>query len=256
VTESLPQIALTSNEVGEVLTHCGNAALLVGGQALAFWAARYAVEPVGVLAKGVTSDVDFIGSAKVAAALGRSLDWQLWVPAPNDPTRQVAKLTKTVPGVGIKQIDFLSAILGLQTSRVQQRAVKVTFPNGAGIRVLHPLDVLESRLRNIMILPSKQNAVCVAQAALATSIINRFLTSVIQNGEETRVIYDAIERIARIAHHKRLATVCVDNDLDPLQAVPVAIIPGDKFQSRRWQQIVKDAAKIRNQILDRAERPH
>jgi hypothetical protein len=254
VTEPVPEIALTSEEVAEVLTHCGEAALLVGGQALAFWASHYAVQPVGVLAAAVTSDVDFIGSAKVAASLGRSLGWQVWVPAPDDPTPQVAKLTKTVPGVGIKQIDFLSAILGLQTSRVEQRAVKVTFPNGAGIRVLHPLDVLESRLRNLMILPPKQNAAGVAQAKLAITITLSFFKSMMSDGIAVRTIYDAVERIAKITLNKRLAKVCVDNDLDPLLAVPVATIPGDKFQSQRWQKIINDAARLKTQLKRRAGR--
>ena len=42
MTEQLPEIALTSEEVAEVLTHCGEAALLVGGQALALECDRLA----------------------------------------------------------------------------------------------------------------------------------------------------------------------------------------------------------------------
>jgi hypothetical protein len=254
MTEPLPEIPLTSEEVAEVLTHCGEAALLVGGQALAFWAARFAIEPVGVLAAAVTSDVDFIGSAKVAANLARSLAWQISVPRRQNPTNQVAKLTKTLPGIGVKQIDFLNAILGLQAKRVEQRAVKVTFPNGARIRVLHPLDVLESRLRNILLLPSKKSAASVAQAALAISITGSFFRTIIDEGAEKRVVHDAIERIAKLALNRRLAKICVDNDLNPLLAVPPAAISGNQLQSGRWQQIAAEAGKIKKQILDRAER--
>jgi hypothetical protein len=254
VTERIPEIALTSEEVAEILTHCGDTALLVGGQSLAFWAARYSVKPMGVLAAAVTSDVDFIGTAKVAANLGRSLGWQLWVPARNDPTIQVAKLSKTVPGVGIKRIDFLSAILGLQTNRVEQRAAKVTFANGARIRVLHPLDVLESRLRNILILPAQQTAARVAQASLAIAVTGSYLRSLAEEGMEKRVVYDAIERIAKIALNRRLAELCVQNDLNPLLAVSTATISGDEPMSRRWQQIVKQAGELNGKILARAER--
>lgn len=254
MTEQIPEIALTSEEVAEILTHCGDTALLVGGQSLAFWATRYSIKPFGILAAAVTSDVDFIGSAEVANNLGRSLGWQVWLPAPDDPTAQVAKLTKTIHGVGIKQIDFLSSILGLQTNRVEQRAVKVTFPNGARIRVLHPLDVLESRLRNLLILRSQQIAARVAQAGLAISVTASYLRSLIAEGTEIRVIHDAVERIAKIALNKRLAEVCVQHDLDPLHAVPSASLPGDDFKSRRWQQILKLEAEQKIKILARAGR--
>ena len=252
MTERIPEIALSSEEVAEILTHCGDTALLVGGQALAFWAARYAVKAVGVLATAVTSDVDFIGTAKVAANLGRSLGWQIWVPARGDPTAQVAKLTKTIPGVGIKQIDFLNSILGLQTNRVEQRAAKVTFPNGARIRVLHPLDMLESRLRNILIQNSQQAAVRVAQASLAISVTGSYLRSIIEDGTDKRVIYDVLERIAKIVLNRRLAEVCVQHDLYPLLAVPTPIIPGDEVLSRRLQQVLKQAGELKKKILTRA----
>ena len=242
MTEPLAEIALNDAEVAEVLRHCGPAALLVGGQALAFWATRYEVEPVGVLAAAITSDADFIGSAQVAASLGRSLGWQHWVPSLDDATTQTAKLTKTVPGIGIKQIDFLSGIVGLETDRVERRAVTVTLPDGAMIRVLHPLDVLESRLRNLLSLPSKRNAAGVAQARLAIAVARRFLTMLAEPGSEQRTVLDAVERIAQVAMDKRLLQVFADYDLDPLAAVPVTLIAGEEFQSRRWPQIVKAVA--------------
>jgi hypothetical protein len=252
MTEPSAIVALTGEEVGEVLTHCSESALLVGGQALAFWATHYAVKPAGILATAVTTDVDFIGSAKVAANLGRSLGWQLWMPSSNDPSPQVAKLTKTVPGVGIKQIDFLDAILGLQTTRVEQRAVKVTFPNGARIRVLHPLDVLESRVRNILLLTSERNKTSVAQAALAITITRRFLVSMIEERVDKRIIWDAVERVAKIALNKRLAEASAENKLNPLLAVPVPSAPGDKLQSQRWQEILQDQSKLKKRIRHRA----
>lgn len=75
----LSEIALTQSEVERILAICGREALLVGGQALAFWALYYDVQPVGVLASAVTTDVDFIGSEAVARSLWESLGapWEL-----------------------------------------------------------------------------------------------------------------------------------------------------------------------------------
>jgi hypothetical protein len=54
-----------------------------------------------------------------------------------------------VPEEGIKQIDFLSGIVGLDTESVRKRASQITLADGVAIQLPHPLDVLESRLRNL-----------------------------------------------------------------------------------------------------------
>lgn len=41
MTEPLPEIALTEEEIDQILHSCNGRALLVGGQALAFWAQHY-----------------------------------------------------------------------------------------------------------------------------------------------------------------------------------------------------------------------
>ena len=63
MTEPVPEIALTAEEVDEILAQCGSHALLVGGQALALWSAVYKVTPPEILAASISSDADFIGSA-------------------------------------------------------------------------------------------------------------------------------------------------------------------------------------------------
>jgi hypothetical protein len=45
----------------------------------------------------------------------RALGWKYWQPSPDDATSQTAKLSKTVEGQGIKQVDFLDVIIGLKT---------------------------------------------------------------------------------------------------------------------------------------------
>ena len=177
MTERLHEVALTPDEVQEILAHCGPHALLVGGQALALWAAVYEVTPPKVLAAAISSDADFIGNAELARKLGRALKhWDLWKPRIDDATVQTAKLTRTVEG-GIKQIDFLGSIAGLNTEAVQRRAVTITLVSGVELRVLHPLDVLESRLQNLLLIPEKRGAVGIAQAQLAVKIAKGFFKS-------------------------------------------------------------------------------
>jgi len=98
---------------------------------LALWAAVYDVTPPPVLAGAISSDADFIGNVQLARKLGHALKlWDFWQPAPDDATTQTAKLTRTVAN-GIKQIDFLDGIAGLDTQAVQRRAATITLASGA-----------------------------------------------------------------------------------------------------------------------------
>ena len=133
MTEPLPAIALTEEEIDQILRSCAGRALLVGGQALAFWAQYYHVKPLGVLSVNVTSDADFVGTAQVARDLSQSLKplgWRYWQPSVDDATTQTAKLSKRIEGQGIKQVDFLGSIVGLKTEGIQRRAVVLNLANG------------------------------------------------------------------------------------------------------------------------------
>jgi hypothetical protein len=239
VTELLHEIALTPDEVEEILAHCGPNSLLVGGQALALWVAVYEVTPPEVLAASISSDADFIGSAVLARRLSDALKgWDLWQPTLDDATPQTAKLSRTIED-GVKQIDFLGAIAGLDTAAVQRRAVAITLASGADLRVLHPLDVLESRLQNLLLIPAKRHAGGIAQAHLAVRVANAFFTRRLEDGASIRETLDGIERIGQIATNKRLTGVLLDYDVDILSAVPVEKIEHAEFRTKRWPQIIQ-----------------
>jgi hypothetical protein len=88
----------------------------------------------------------------------------------------IAKVYSALPEIGIKQVDFLSSIVGLDTEAIRRRASYLTGPDGVTIQRLHPIDVLKSRLRNLQSLPSKRNPVSVAQARLAVEVARAFST--------------------------------------------------------------------------------
>jgi len=256
VTARLHEVALTPEEVDSILAVCGPKALLVGGQALAFWANYFDVEPVGELSAKVTTDADFIGSTAVAAellaALGRG--WDMRSATLDDATGQVAKVYAKVPGGGVKQVDFLSGIAGMDTRRVRARAPVVDLPSGAQIRVLHPLDVLESRLRNLQILPTKRNASGVAQARLAIDVARRFLESILERGESARALHREVNRVIELGLESRLSMVLMDYHLDVLAAVPVARIASPDFRSRRWPKVLDAVAGLRRKHEARVAR--
>ncbi len=239
----LQEVALTPEEVDQILKVCGTRALLVGGQALAFWALYYQIRPVGILSEAVTMDADFIGPAQVARDLKEKLGgrWQLHEAGLDDMSGQTAKVYEVLAGNGLKQVDFLSGIIGLDARAVRRRAVQVQVDPGVEVNVLHPLDVLESRLQNLRTLPSKQNAFGIAQARLAVEVVRAFIDDMLAAGN-SRSVFQAIKRVSKIALNSALARTAFDYAIDVLAAVPAAPVVGDEFQARSWPDVV---AKLR-----------
>jgi hypothetical protein len=246
-TDPLPEVALTDGEIDLILHHCNGRALLVGGQALAFWTQHYHIKLHGELAISVTSDADFIGTAQHARELAKVLKpegWRYWQPSPEEATSQTAKLSKRIEGFGIKQIDFLDGIVGLKTDGIERRAVALELADGARLRVLHPMDVLESRLKNLAELPSKRNPHGIAQAHLATEVAKCFLEQLLREAPARRLL-DAVERLAQIAGQKSLQGVFHDHGIDILGTVPANRIPNEAFRAKRWPQILTAIAQVR-----------
>src|SRR5258705_13893163 len=116
---------LTPQEVHAILSICSPRGVLVGGQALAFWADHLQVKRPASLVSGVTADADFIGDAALAKNLGKRLGWEVWIPAIDDATPQTGKVSHRVKNGGVKQVDFLSGVAGLTTKDLVRRAVEI-----------------------------------------------------------------------------------------------------------------------------------
>lgn len=239
LSDGTGEVELTATEVERILQVCGPHALLVGGQALAAWAVYYGIAPVGDLSRAVTMDADFIGTREIAQRLQRSLGapWKLRQANLDDVGPQIAKVYATLPQEGIKQVDFLSAIVGLDTEAIRRRASKLTLADGTVIQLLQPLDVLESRLRNLHALASKRNRVGIAQARLAVEVARAFVEDSMNAGDP-RTVRQALKRIEKLALDTQLSSVAFTYDIDVLSAVPVERIAHSKFRELQWPRVL------------------
>jgi hypothetical protein len=237
----------TPDEVKRVLEACQGEALLVGGQALAFWALHYEVDRPEDLALRITSDVDFVGIGSTAARVARELGWKLHLPTLDDATPQMGKVTRTLPDGGVKQIVFLSGVGGLDTPGIRKRAATGTWPGSrVEVRVMHPLDVLMSRIKNLETLPEKRNAIGVSQASLAISIANAYLRELIAMGEERQVL-KAVERVIDIALDPGATRIYLRYGIDPLRAIPIDEVKIARFQER-WPRVLADIDRRRRAL--------
>lgn len=239
---------LDPEEVRKILSICSPTGLLVGGQALAFWADHLQVERPESLVSGVTADADFIGDAALATTLGIHLGWQTWIPSLDDSTPQTGKVTHRTKSGKVKQVDFLSGVVGLTTKDLARRAIEMDIPDIGRLRVIHPVDVLDSRIQNLHLLPEKRNDAGIAQARLALGVARAFIAREVATRGE-RVGLKLLERIAEMAIDIAAVRVFLLYGIDPLEAVPL-----EQFRTTtalhkvRWPQIVAEVTRKRESM--------
>jgi hypothetical protein len=245
---------LDADDLASILRLCSPEGLLVGGQALALWVDRLHVPVPATLAAGITTDADFIGNAQLASRLGRGLGWKTWVPSVDDATPQLAKVTHTGRNGAIKQVDFLSGVVGLTTKDVRRRAAQFEVEGVGLVTVMHPVDVLDSRIQNLHLLPAKRGEAGLAQARLAIAMVAAFIRAeVAAQGE--RPALKQLERVVAIAEDYAAILVFVLYGIDVLQAVPLdAFQATSELHRRRWPQVLARMCAQRESLAKLANR--
>lgn len=245
--ERLTEAPLTPEEVREILRICAPEGLLVGGQALAFWADALHVKLPPDLPT-VTVDADFIGDFLLARSLGRALGWDTWIPSLDDVTPHTGKVTRRTPDGAVKQVDFLASVVGLDTMEIERRAIQMDVPGVGSLRVMHPFHVLASRIHNLHTLPGKRTPSGVAQARLAVDVMKAFMREEINRSGE-RAALKLLERIATLTQSSAATRVFLLYGIEPLDAAPLEDFRATAaLQKTRWPQIVKAVNKKRQAL--------
>lgn len=146
---------------------------------------------------------------------------------------------------GVKQADFLSGVVGLTTKDLARRAIEIEIPDIGRLRVIHPLDVLDSRIQNLHLLREKRNDAGIAQARLALGVVRAFIaTEVATRGE--RVGLKLLERIADMATDIAAVRVFLLYGIDPLEAVPLGQFrTTTALHKVRWPRILAEVTRKR-----------
>lgn len=245
---------LTPADVRKILSICSPRGLLVGGQALAFWADHLQVERPADLVSGVTADADFVGDADLARDLGKRLRWQTWIPSLDDSTPQTGKVTHRLNDGTVKQVDFLSGVVGLNTKDLARRAIELEVPDIGHLRVIHPIDVLDSRIQNLHLLPEKRTDAGIAQARLAVAVVRAFIRQEVASNSE-RAGLKLLERVAEIAADIAAVRVFLLYGIDPLAAVPLEDFrTTSALHKQRWPQTVAEVTRKRESLRKLASR--
>ena len=155
----------------------------------------------------------------------------------------------------VKQVNFLSGVAGLTTKDLTRRAIEMEVPNIGHLRVIHPIDMLCSRIQNLHLLPEKRTHAGIAQARLAVDVVRAFIRQEVATRDE-RAGLKLLERVADIAGVMTAVRVFLLYGVDPLNGIPL-----DDFRTTsalhkvRWPQIVAEVAEMRESLRRLSPKP-
>lgn len=225
-----------------LLRAAGDDLVLVGGQALAFWVNRYDLMlPADVVAVSVDTDflapsaADRAAVSRMAAALGGTAQF----PSRRALTALVGQAYLDINDDEFINVDVVFRVIGLSQEAVRQRAVRVSFGD-ASVHVMHPLDVLRSRLANLYQLVEKQNPKGVMQLALAIDVGRQFLRATAaglpprKDEAERSPLQPFVSEIERMALEDVDRKVARRFGLHVADAIDPGLIPAGPFWDRKW----------------------
>lgn len=159
-------------------------AVLVGGQALAFWVLALEVPVPEELPPTVTRDLDILCSMETAIAVHKRIGGKFFQATADDVTPNLARLSELINGVPI-DIDFMKGILGVRNEALVKKSIVLSLaePN-IKIRVMHPYTIWLSRLENLISIKEKRTPYGVAQANLSLAVLKQFILSQVLGADQ------------------------------------------------------------------------
>jgi len=219
-------------------------AVLVGGQAVAFWASFFNVLVPPALHPYVTKDSDFLGNRKDVARMASGMGGAALYPHQRGLTALAGQVRIDLSEHEFLGIDVLHRIVGFDDSDAVRRRAEERSLGEVRFRVMHPIDCLRSRLANLRRLRDKRNEAGAAQASLAVRVVGRYLETILEERNE-RLALRGAESVAKLALEPAGVLVFRSYGVDVLEAIPVNRISNRKFLDVRWPQIRAQAIERR-----------
>ncbi len=238
----------------EKLNATGWQAILVGGQAVNIWCARYAdsIPQLADYQPLVSRDLDFHGGIAEAKLAMKLLNAGGKLNSGNDPSPNAAVIEVTMAGGQKLLIDILTSIYGVGTSELIRSAVKWTFTEYAhqlNLRVIHPILLLESKLACYRSLPQigRQDY---KHVILMTLVLRSWL---LEQLDEPRNVFKGIERIVSLMQTPDGLNAYAKN-IDLWKVIPLDEMHSSngflQFFSQRLKQLQDEVHERRVGYLD------
>lgn len=248
---------LSHAEATRILTATSQVhAVLVGGQAVNFWARILDDPDLDMASKLLTSrDIDFEGPPEQAHVCARLLGGYAKTFRP--PSVTSAEVYFQDSDGYPRVIDFLTNPGGVDGREVMDTAVPITIvETGAKWLVMAPVLCLQSRTYNVMKLDrDSELSLDQLRASIAcTRAYSRELLGALPSSDASKEVLAINERIARQAHKNRewLALPSRHPGIDPFDAVLLDQRLPEGFRERRYPQLKAIVSSARERVAGRA----
>jgi hypothetical protein len=231
------------------LERIADSVIVVGGQAVNFWAEFYAprVPAIDREAPFTSKDIDFCGDVRAVRICAERLGGIAKVATIDDHTPSTGVVT-FLDDQGVERtIDFLDAPLGFRAEAVDKMAIPAEILDAAGrstgilFRIMHPVQVMESRVHNAMTLPGYDSPAALKQLRLSVACAREFIRDMIDS-DRIRVALTLNERVFAFSFRDRNGrAVDARHGVDPFDAVVAADdrLPS-RFRETRYPQMQQE----------------
>jgi hypothetical protein len=237
--------------VQRVLASAPSDVVLIGGQALAYWMGFYAIHAHRNTTQAISRDVDFLttdaANVDPLAHFARAIRGRAEV---HDSRGLSALIGSAIAPAGegrIYNVDLLRDVIGLKRDHVAANAVRVTVPGtGSMLRVMHPIDVLQSRNVNLHTLPEKQDEAGQLQLQLAIEVARKYLEQEIEaikqhsgltDGTRQRAIFDVIGAVTEYSTEDAARKNAERHGIFLADAIPAWCMESDLFWEKQWPHL-------------------
>jgi hypothetical protein len=228
--------------------------VLVGGQALNFWAGFFGARGrLPSRSEPLTSkDLDFVGPPDAARAFAERLGAAMRLADMDHATANYA-VVQCRDGAGRElQVDFLDRLCGVDPRDLEDTALTVSpldeSRGGLVFRVIHPVVCMESRLSNCVELPKYQDAHGKEQAVVSIACARAMLLELLDAGH-TGAASSLNERIFRFRMGRTGRKAAERYALDCFDAVVVDDRLPERFRDTRYPQMVREVTRDRARRL-------
>jgi hypothetical protein len=221
--------------------------VLVGGQALAFWMDRFGIEHA-LRQPAVSRDIDFFTPDAANTAplhrFAKAIGGQAKFQDTHALTALIGSAVAPADGDLVYNVDLLHSVFGLDRDDVMANAMEVRSRDGVHFRVMHPLDVLQSRNANLCKLRDKQNALGEQQFRLAIDVVRAWFEGQIDDierdaslseHERDRAIFDLIGPVDEYSAEDAARKNASRCGIHLADAIPAWRITSPVFWSKQWQ---------------------
>jgi hypothetical protein len=228
--------------VERVLGASDDTEVLVGGQALAIWVARYGLllpDPLPV----ITHDADFLTQSadakKTVLKFAEVLKGKATFPRRLALTSLVGQVELEVSDSIHLNIDVIFRVVGLDAASVLARALRMSLGTNSFL-VMHPFDVLHNRVANLHVLRDKQNEKGTLQLALGIQVARAFLQaealrfSPAQTATGRSPVQTLVSELERLALSDAGRKVAARWGQHVADAIDPSIIPAGRFWTHKW----------------------